>query len=136
MDKLTPKQKAFADNYIDALRRTNICYKENSNRSEKDETAIRELRKIIDFDNLIIFNTWRYKHVIDPEILIIDAYLTICHEKTTKLQKEAAYEILKYLVSPKYLDSWIEGNAEEHKGELPYTMMKSKVTKRKGVLSG
>lgn len=171
---------------------------ENQNRSKKDEAALQALREMINFYDTRHFYVHRYKDVVDPELVIIDAYICICHEKTTKVQKEAAYELLKRLVKEDTLDNWLEGSAtvcdrndryvlhwkravvkhgkcekcgrtehleahhkipwaiypkgrinlnngaclcdechaEEHKDQLPYAMMMSRIRKRQAVGSG
>lgn len=171
---------------------------ENLNRSKEDEVALQALREMINFYDTRHFYVFRYKYVVDPELVIIDAYICICHEKTTKEQKEAAYELLKYLVKKDTLDNWLEGSAvvcdrndkyvlrwkravikrgkcekcgrtehleahhripwaiypkgridlnngvclcdechaEEHKDQLPYAMMMSRIRKRQAVGSG
>lgn len=171
---------------------------ENLNRSKEDEVALQALREMINFYDTRYFYVFRYKYVVDPELVIIDAYICICHEKTTKEQKEAAYELLKYLVKKDTLDNWLEGSAvvcdrndkyvlrwkrdvikrgkcekcgrtehleahrripwaiypkgridlnngvclcdechaEEHKDQLPYAMMMSRIRKRQEVGSG
>mgnify|MGYP001623811047 CR=1 FL=1 len=83
----------------------------NPNRSKKDQIAIEELRKIVNFYNPMMFKVGMYKYILDPELVIIDSYLCICHEKTTKDQKTAAYELLKNLVCKNVLDTWLEGSA-------------------------
>lgn len=84
---------------------------ENPNRSEKDQITIEELRKIVNFYNPLLFKVWMYKYILDPELVIIDSYLCLCHEKTTKEQKTAAYELLRNLVRKDVLDLWLEGSA-------------------------
>lgn len=171
---------------------------ENPNRSKEDEVALQALREMINFYDNRFFKVWMYQYVIDPELVIIDSYICICRENTTKEQKEAAYELLKRLVDNEVLNSWLEGNAvvcdrndrmvlkwrkavikrgrcekcgkaehleahhripwaiypkgridlnngvclcdechaEEHKDQLPYAMMISRIRKRQAVGSG
>lgn len=86
----------------------------NSNRSKEDEIAIQSLREMINFYDRRYFIVRNYEYVEDPELIIIDSYIALCDERTTRYQKEAAYELLKRLVKKELLDSWLEGTTGVH----------------------
>lgn len=83
----------------------------NTSKRKEDQIAICELRKIVNFYNPLLFKVWMYKYVIDPELLIVDSYICLCNENTTKEQKMAAYELLRNLVREEVVDLWLEGTA-------------------------
>lgn len=84
---------------------------ESKNRRIEDEQAIKALREIINFNDPDMFNLYWFKHVDAPELAIVDSYICLNHEKTTREQKTAAYSLLRLLVNKDALDSWLEGTA-------------------------